>query len=227
MTVKHWRIIRLAGLALAVVLLGACASPGPVVRHQGDLTAIEKVTILPYENIAALYGSDRGVRSPITGRIFLTGPVADRADLFLTRQLRSHIRHNTGFKILPSRDAERILDALTEGEGRDWSRQKLLSQTGLKLGVDAIIMGHVYRFRERIGSGMSAQSPASVAFDIYLIDCRQDRILWSAFYDYTQQALTDNLGGLGNFFQRGGRWVTAEELATAAMEKIFEDFPQR
>ncbi len=32
---------------LVIILLGACASQGPVVRHQGDVTSIEKVVILP------------------------------------------------------------------------------------------------------------------------------------------------------------------------------------
>ena len=60
-----------------------------------------------------------------------------------------------------------------------------------------------------------------------LIDCRQPRVLWSAVYDYTQQGLSDNLLGAGNFFRRGGRWVTAEELATAAVDHIFDDFRRR
>ena len=34
---------------------------------------------------------------------------------------------------------------------------------------------------------------------------------------------SDNLGGMGNFFRRGGRWVTAEELATLAIEDMFAD----
>ena len=228
MTHKNWAIIRPAVLTLIIILLGACASQGPVVRHQGDLTTIEKVLILPYENMAAFHGSDTGVRSPISGRVFVTGPVAQSAEQFLTDQLVSHVQRDTDFKILPSRDATAILDnTLFDGQGRDRSRLKLLSQTGQRLGADAVMVGHVYRFRERVGGGLSAESPASVAFDIYLIDCRQERILWSAFYDYTQQTLSDNLGGLGNFFRRGGRWVSAEELATTAMESIFEDYPRR
>ncbi len=66
-----------------------------------------------------------------------------------------------------------------------------------------------------------------MAFDAYLIEFLQERVLWSAFYDYTQQALTENLGGIGNFFRRGGRWATAEELANTALEDIFEDFPRQ
>lgn len=45
MTFKNWATIRLAGLTLVIILLGACASQGPVVQYQGDLTTIEKVVI--------------------------------------------------------------------------------------------------------------------------------------------------------------------------------------
>jgi hypothetical protein len=223
---KNTGTFRLCGLALAVILLGACASQGPVVQLQGDLTGIEKVTILPFENMSALFGSDESVRSPITGRVFVTGPVIDRANQFVTIQVVSHLQRDTAFKIVPSRDAADIQTNLLAGVGRDWPRRKLLARTGQRLGADAIMVGHVYRFQERSGGGAASASPSSVAFDLYLIDCQRERVLWSAFYDYTQEALTDNLGGIGNFFRRGGRWVTAEELATMALGDIFKDFPQ-
>lgn len=227
MRFHNWGTIRLAGLALVAILLGACSSQGPVVRQQGNLADIEKIAILPYENMAALHGSNTGVRSPITGRVFVTGPVLDRADQILTEQLVSHVQRDTPFQIMASRDATAIMEGFAERQGREWPRRKLLARTGQRLGADAIIVGHVYRFRERTGGGAASESPSSVAFDIYLIDCRQGGVLWSAFYDYTQQALSENLGGIGNFFRRGGRWVTAQELATEAMEDIFKDFPRQ
>ena len=224
----HRRAIRHAcRLAIVVILLSACSAPGPVVRKQGDLVDIQKVAILPYINMADLHGADTGVRSPITGRVFVTGPVTDQADRFLTEQLISRLQQDTDLKTVPSRDAESILDSLARVEGQSLSRRQQIARTGKRLGADGIMLGHVYRFRERSGGGMASESPSSVAFDLYLIDCRQERVLWSAFYDYTQQPLSENLGGLGNFFRRGGRWVTAEELASEALEDIFEDFPRQ
>lgn len=223
----HRRAIRQAGLVLTVILLGACSSPGPVVRKQGDLGEIQKVAILPYINMADLHGADTGVRSPITGRVFITGPVTDQADRFLTDQLISRLQQDTDLKTVPSRDAASILDTLASIEGQKLSRRQQIARTGKRLGADGIILGHVYRFRERSGGGMASESPSSVAFDLYLIDCQQERVLWSAFYDYTQQPLSENLGGIGNFFRRGGRWATAEELASEALEDIFEDFPRQ
>jgi hypothetical protein len=218
---------RLAALSLAVILLGACSSQGPVVRQQGNLAAIEKITILPFVNMSALHGANTGVRSPITGRVFVTGPVIDRGDQILTQLLVAHVRRDTDFTIMPSREATAIMDGLDQRQGREWSRRKLMARTGQRLGADAILVSHIYRLRQRTGGGAASESPSSIAFDIYLIDCRKESVLWSAFYDYTQQPLSENLGGIGNFFRRGGRWVTAEELATAAMDDIFKDFPRK
>ena len=214
-------------LALMVFVVGACSSSGPVVRKQGELAEIQKIAILPYINMADLHGLNTGVRSPITGRVFVTGPVTDQADRFLTDQLIFRLQRDTDMKTVPSRDAASILDTLERREEQPLSRRQQIARTGKRLGADGIILGHVYRFRERSGGGMASESPSSVAFDMYLIDCRQERVLWSAFYDYTQRPLSENLGGIGNFFRRGGRWATAEELAAKAMEDIFAGFPRK
>jgi hypothetical protein len=188
---------------------------------------METVVIVPFENLAERYEPDTAVRSPISGRVFMTGPAAVDADRFLTGQLVSHVQRDTAFDILSASDPASVPEGVADSPGDEGNRLEQLSQYGRRLGADAVFAGHVYRFQERVGAGFSAQSPASVAFDIYLIDCRQPRVLWSAFYSYTQEALSENLGGMGNFFRRGGRWVTAEELAVAAMEDIFADFRDR
>ena len=227
MTLKNRAAVRLTGLTLAAFVLGACAAQAPIIQHQGDLPPIETVVIVPFENLAERHESGTGVRSPISGRIFVTGRVSVGADRFLTGQLLSHVQRDKAFEILPPGEPAAAPEAVVDRSGRDGNRLEQLSQNGRRLGADAVFAGHVYRFRERVGGGLSVQSPASVAFDIYLIDCRQPRVLWSAVYDYTQQGLSDNPLGLGDFFRRGGLWVTAEELATAAMDDIFDDFRRR
>jgi hypothetical protein len=62
--------------------------------------------------------------------------------------------------------------------------------------ADALMVGHVYRFRERVGGGLSAESPASVAFDIYLVDYRHlSQLTKGAFYE-------DKVGHIHFFYHR-------------------------
>jgi hypothetical protein len=44
-------------------------------------------------------------------------------------------------------------------------------------------------------------------------------VIWSARFDETQKALSDNIFGLGDIGQRGVRWLRAEQLATDGVKK--------
>jgi curli biogenesis system outer membrane secretion channel CsgG len=99
-------------------------------------------------------------------------------------------------------------------------------QAGKRAGADAVLVGHIFRFNERKGNRASVESPASVAFDLHLIDVETGRILWSASCDETQRPLTDNILEIGTFMKRGASWVTAEELAQGDLETMLQRFPQ-
>ena len=71
--------------------------------------------ILPFENLAERYEPDTGVRSPISGRVFVTGPAAVGADHFLTGQLLSHVQRDTAFAILPAGDPATVAEAFGDG----------------------------------------------------------------------------------------------------------------
>lgn len=69
----------------------------------------------------------------------------------------------------------------------------------------------IYRFQERKGGNFAADKPASVAFHMHLM---KDGVLGRVFvYSEEQKALTQNLFTIGKYLQRGGKWVTADELA--------------
>jgi len=75
------------------------------------------------------------------------------------------------------------------------------------------------RFRERVGDPWGAKSPASVAFNLDLIDVRRGDIAWSARFDETQKSLSENLFLLGDIGQRGVRWLSAEQLTQEGVRK--------
>jgi len=65
-----------------------------------------------------------------------------------------------------------------------------------------------------------------VAFDIDLIRVADGRTVWSGSFDETQQSLGENLFQLGTFIARGGRWVTAKDMATSGLNNILKKFPK-
>jgi len=86
--------------------------------------------------------------------------------------------------------------------------------------VDAVLMGYIFRFRERVGKSYAIESPASVAFSLMLTDLHSEEVVWHSRYEETQEALFSNLLSLGKFIKRKARWVTARELASGALEDM-------
>ena len=94
-----------------------------------------------------------------------------------------------------------------------------LKQIGEMVYADAVIVGRLLRYRERVGDEWGAKSPASVAFVLELIDVRRGDVIWSSRFDETQKALSENIFALGDIGQRGIRWLSADQLAQEGVKK--------
>jgi len=82
----------------------------------------------------------------------------------------------------------------------------------------------VFRFEERRGSGWSVERPASVGFHAHLF--RQGSLIKVFEFNETQQPLSENVLKLGTFLNRGGRWITAGELAKEGIDRAIELFQE-
>ena len=78
-------------------------------------------------------------------------------------------------------------------EGNEIAEAAFVAEAGRKLGADAVMVGHIYRFVDRVGGKYAAESPASVAFDLHIVRTADARVLWTGVFDETQKPLTDNL----------------------------------
>lgn len=85
--------------------------------------------------------------------------------------------------------------------------------------ADAVMMGRVQRYRERVGDEWGAKSPASVSFVLDLVDVRRGDVIWSASFDETQKSLSENIFAFGDISQRGVRWLSADQLAQEGVKK--------
>lgn len=214
-------------LAALVWLLSACQpATVNVSEAPAGLLNVTKILVLPFKDLSTLPGGRPDVRSPVSGRVFITGEVAGQAADFLTGHLMHWLQNQTRFTVITPgarQNAEAVLSATGGGEVVNWDA---LSKLGQETGADAVMLNFIYRFEERVGKGFSAESPASVAFDMHLIRLLDARSIWSANFDETQQSLGQNLFQLGTFLSRGGRWITAEEMAETGMKKILAKFPK-
>lgn len=209
--------LRIMAALVALFLLGCQAQTRPPVTTIPQ--AIQRVLVLPFEDMSALYGKEANVRSPLSGKVFVTGPVPEDGPRLMTQHLLETLKERTGFHVMVP-DADLRAGLLSQNP--EQPARRLWVESGREMGADGVMAGHLYRFREREGGKFAAKTPASVAFDLFLIRTDTGRILWSRHFDETQVSLSENLFKLETFLKRDGQWITARQMAFAALEEMLQ-----
>lgn len=94
---------------------------------------------------------------------------------------------------------------------------------GACLDADMILVPQLTEWRNLEGSAMGAETPSSVTMDFYLIDVKRAQLVNRYHFEETQQSLTDNLLNIDKFFNRHGKWLTADELAAEGMRQAVQE----
>jgi TolB-like protein len=212
-------------LSIALIIsfsLPAWGTPGADPKHaeaQPDIKGISTVALLPFRSIATDADAMRGsARDPVSGAIFRTCPAVPDAERILEDIFSRKVTAFKDFKWIAVKRTGLF------PEFKLW-KLEALQKKGSELKADAVLTGHVFCFRERVGYPLSVEKPASVAFGIYLVRTNDGSILWRGIFDRTQQTLFENLFQASSFFKGGGKWVTAEELAEIGIDELLKTFP--
>jgi hypothetical protein len=206
-----------------VWLCAACAGPDPIRRPAPlDADGLRTLAVLPIRDIAAIYGENVSTVMPLDGRVVVTGRRSPAGVGFMTQELMTLLRHREGLIVLPVQQAEGELGKLLAERPAASAERELVLEVGRRLGADAVMVGHLYRFREREGTRYAVNSPASVAFGLHLLRVADGRSLWSAYFDETQVSLSENAFTLSKFLDRGASWITAEEMAAGALKEMIQ-----
>ena len=230
MTKTISRIGVITGIQVLLLLgicawLSACASGEKLPETKPGITGTETLLVLPFRNLNKQNGETSLIRCPGCGTAFATGPVSLSASQLLTEHLLTFLNENRRFKVISSRPAITVQSESFAASNRRLAEQQALMSAGRAAKADLVLAGYIYRFKQRVGTNYSVQSPASVAFGIHVISVADGSIVWYGHHDETQQSLSENLFNLKKFLKRKWRWITAEELATSALEELLKTFP--
>lgn len=217
-------------LFLCLTILGACASgPDTGPRPQTVLaTPVRKVVVVGFRAAIREPLPGHSVRDPISGTVFMAEPVPQSRVVEMNGRLQNALLDIPGVEWVSPGQARSMLSSLLDSDdSMDLPALQVLEQVGRQFGADAVLAGHLYRWRERGGSGMAASRGASVACDLNLITPADGALVWRAKFDKTQTSLMQNVLDMGLFIKAGGRWLTAEELAGIGLEQLVADMPFR
>ena len=190
--------------------LSACAVPDSSdTRQVENLPEISCVAVLP-------------VLVPVSATATLTAAnkqaLLDGAG-FLDSVLLEELDVRNEFKVL----GENQLDAILADP---WGgRVEQVTAIGKATGCGAVLETSISRYRQRVGTDMSAEIPASAAFSMELIGVKSATVLWSTSFDETQKALFDNILTFAQAEKRGFKWLAVEELSGSALKNRLALFP--
>jgi TolB-like protein len=226
---KNYRLVPIGVSFLISVLLFFIFSCAQKAKPQSKVTTIptiHRIAILPFKDQSALKGKYVATQCSICGNVFTTGNVIEGAENHLTKTATALInKKETVTVVLNDRLESAKLELQLNDKSEELPQAAYLGAVGAQLGADAVLTGYVYRFEQRIGTPMAADTPASVGFDIYMISAPEGRLLWHARFDESQKSLFENLLKFNTFVERKGKWLTAEELSEYGLKKVLERSP--
>ncbi|MDH4080450.1 MAG: hypothetical protein OEU68_11595 [Nitrospira sp.] len=123
-----------------------------------------------------------------------------------------------GVRVLAPGESARV--TLGNSEGLKKTPEQAAAQAAKRLNVDAALLGLVSAYRERVGSRLGADPPASVGFQVSVV-AADGQVLWVGKYYERQRPMNEDLIG---FLQRWA-FVTAGELAEYGVDEVLKEFP--
>lgn len=191
-----------------------------------DFLPAGRILVLGFRPAISQIGKSVAFRSPVSGSVFMAEYVSlDVADKMTDKLFNMLLDFKDYNMISPkSRDWDtsgRMSNELVE------NNLKAYMEMGRAFSTDAIMVGYIYRWRERKGGEYSVDRPASVAFDLYLIRSEDGSVIWKGKYDKTQNPLSENVLDLETFLKGKGKWMTVDELAQIGMVEMMKSLPLR
>ena len=167
---------------------------------------------------------DNTLSCPI-GQICTDDPtILPYAGQFLTREVHQQLSMRFGEHVLPLATVKNAYPQLALDDHKDTPRS-LARNVGVQLKADLIVIGTVWRYRDRGAIEGVPDSPASVAFALYLIEADSGRQLWRGIFDGTQETALGDLFKAKERLKMGLKWLTADELARHGVREVMKSFP--
>ncbi len=167
---------------------------------------------------------DQTLSCPI-GEICMDDPsILPHAGATLTRLVDRYLRGRFGQQIVSRTEMRNAETEIQLNQETDTPRT-LAERLGRLLEVDVVVIGTVWRYRDRGAIEGVPDSPASVAFAVYFIDASNGHMLWRGLYDGTQRTVSKDLLHAGKQLKMGLKWLTADELAAHGVRECFSALP--
>lgn len=211
----------LFSISLLTLASAACAQNGDSNSSAGN---INKLAIAPFISVSSSAKQAQAMSETLdcalSGLCYRNQDTLTPAEQSLTSLLRQGAAEHYGDALIPQPEVTQHFLAMPKAD-KDTPRE-IAVRLGQDLGVDHVMIGILWRYEQRVGSPLAAERPASVSFNLFLLDVANKSLVWQGSFDKTQKALSDNLFEATLFFKSGVKWLSAEELAEFGIKKTLQ-----
>ena len=229
----------IACVAGGLLLLTGCSGAKVTTRASNELSRyhVKTVAVLPFTTIGTPQMRDQGdpylstpqgvrrsdisvgVQSNVEPPPRQTVTVPSSAAEKVTQLFWARLRNRPGLVTVSPGEAGKAAAALG-GATAKLMPEKAAADVAVKLKADAVFIGQVLVYQERVGSRLGANPPASVGFEVKVV-AADGQVLWVGNYYERQRPMTEDFLG---FIHRWS-FVTADELAEYGVENVLDEFP--
>ena len=209
----------LAGFILILLLV----LPVSVQSAEKDGLVIKRLAVIAFQPLLPKEGSTMVV-CPLCSGGYSSGKIEKGAEKDVQEGFIDKLRDLKEVQIIPLEKVTAVYNRVA-AEALKKPLLAVLKKVGAELKAEVIAVGYVYRYTERVGYDFSAEHPASVAFEIHLLNVKDGSTIWRGVFDKTQKSLMENVFQASSFFKGGGKWLTASQLAKQGIDEIFKTFP--
>jgi hypothetical protein len=211
---------------MGLFVLVSCAAPQKEFSPDKTFEGVETILIMPFQNLHAIYGGKIHLDCTFCNRRHVVSNVPEGTAEFMTEYLKNLLMNDTSYRFVLPDQTEEMLPNLQADQNGVVRMADLVAAFGNANDVDAILVGYLFQFKERVGTSYSVESPASVSFSLFLVRAADGQIVWRGVFEETQQALSENILKIGAFIKRKARWITAREMAVEGLEYLISTFPK-
>lgn len=200
---------------------------GPVRAGEANPTQpvlMKRIAVIAFEAISAEDGSGNTVFCPLCGMVSSGGKVQEGGAAAVEEIFLDRLSRVKGIEIIPSEKVQSVYKRISAEKFKAPLAQNM-KQAGDEVGADFVVAGYVYRYVARVGYKYSSERPASVIFEIHLINAADGSIIWRGYFDKTQKSLMEDVFQISSFFRGGAKWLTVRQLAEQGMDEVFKTFP--
>lgn len=183
-----------------------------------------RIGVISFQALIPDEGLGDTVICPLCTTGYTTGRILKGSEKIVENIFLDKLRELKEVQIIPQERVQSVYRRISS-ESLKKPLLDVLKKVGHDLGADILALGYIYRYTERVGYDYSTEHPASVAFEIYMINSVDRSIIWRGVFDKTQKSLMEDVFQISSFFRGSGKWLTADQLSKQGMDEIFKTFP--